>query len=45
MAMFLINNKLAGKVLPSVLPQSMIPPALRDQAPFSNQSKQSEFER
>ena len=29
-AMFLINNKLAGKELPSSLSQSMIPPSLRN---------------
>jgi hypothetical protein len=29
-AMFLINNKLAGKELPTALEQSMIPPNLRN---------------
>jgi epidermal growth factor receptor substrate 15 len=38
-AMFLINNKLAGKELPGTLPQSMIPPSLRSQVPNANQSE------
>jgi epidermal growth factor receptor substrate 15 len=38
-AMFLINNKLAGKDLPTMLPQSMIPPSLRGQVLNANQSE------
>lgn len=41
-AMFLINNKLAGKDLPSSLSQSMIPPSLRNHSAVTQpQSKRS----
>lgn len=44
-AMFLINNKLAGKELPSSLSQSMIPPSLRNHSAVTQpQSKRSVYE-